>query len=340
MLRYCTLWVTVQLYLLQRTFINIMAQSANSADTPASTHTDYAIERSFSYDNPYAPSTYHGSSTEDADDYIAYIERYATYRHLSEQQRLELLPVLLRDSAIDWYETLSHDEVSSWPNFKKSFLDRFGRTAATRFRDMTTLWSTSQATDETVDNYYSRMVNLARRLPHLDNVIIRDAVIRGLRPSIRAKVLSAEVQTMKQLLDTARLSEMAISSEDDMMSSLLHELRTTKEQHSDEIRQLSIRLDKLSMTALDHHHRDETSPSLRRHVQSDGHPGRSPSPPPRSSTHYEQRARPPTYRRHENLIRRQPSSFYTTSFKNRGTIHEQQSRSARNDFYNKYCKKT
>ena len=182
------------------------------------------------YDNPYSPSTYHGSSTEDADDYLAYIERYATYRHLSEQQRLELLPVLLRDSAIDWYETLSHDEVSSWPNFRKSFLDRFGRIEATRFRDMTTLWSTSQATDETVDNYYSRMVNLARRLPHLDNVIIRDAVIRGLRPSIRAKVLSAEVQTMKQLLDTARLSEMAISSEDDMMSSLLHELRTTKEQ--------------------------------------------------------------------------------------------------------------
>jgi len=220
---------------------------------------DYAIGRSLSYDNPYATSTYHGSSTGDADDYLAYIERYATYRRLSEQQRLELLPVLLRDSAIDWYETLSHDEVSSWPNFRKSFLDRFGRTETTRFRDTTTLWSTSQATNETMDNYYSRMVNLARRLPHLDTVIICDAVIRGLRPSIRAKVLSAEVQTMKQLLDAARLAEMAISSDDDMMSSLLHELRTTKEQHTDEIRQLSSRLDKLSMTALDHH-RDETSP--------------------------------------------------------------------------------
>ena len=294
---------------------------------------DYAIGRSLSYDNPYAPSTYHGSSTGDADDYLAYIERYATYRRLSEQQRLELLPVLLRDSAIDWYETLSHDEVSSWPNFRKSFLDRFGRTETTRFRDTTTLWSTSQATNETMDNYYSRMVNLARRLPHLDTVIICDAVIRGLRPSIRAKVLSAEVQTMKQLLDAARLAEMAISSDDDMMSSLLHELRTTKEQHSDEIRQLSSRLDKLSMTALDHH-RDETSPSPRRHANFNGHPGRSLSPPPRSSTNYEQRARPSTCR-HENLIRRQPSSFYATSYKKCGMIHKQQSRSTENDFHNK-----
>jgi len=68
---------------------------------------------------------------------------------------------------------------------------------------------------------------------------------------------------------------MAISNDDNMMFSLLHELRTMKDQHLDEIRQLSSRLDKLSMTALDRH-RDETSPSSRRHAHFDSHPGQKP----------------------------------------------------------------
>jgi len=50
--------------------------------------------------------------------HVAYIERYQVYKHLSDDEVLELLPVLLRDAASDFYESLTVDQKTSWTAFK------------------------------------------------------------------------------------------------------------------------------------------------------------------------------------------------------------------------------
>ena len=54
--------------------------------------------------------TFSGRSIKDANEYLAYVERYAIYKHLTKRELRDLLPILLRDTAIDFYDGLSHDQ--------------------------------------------------------------------------------------------------------------------------------------------------------------------------------------------------------------------------------------
>ena len=309
-----------------------MAQNANNAPSSTSTPAshDLAIGRTLPDESLYAPNIFHGRPTDDAHEFLAYVEHYATFRHLSEQQRLELFPLLLRHSASDWYGTLSEADVTSWQTVTRLFLSRFGRIEATRWRDTSTLWRTSQAANQTVDEYFSHMVKLARRVPHLEHTVIQDAIINGLSPSVRAHVIQCNVQSMKQLLDAARIGELAVSSDNGTMSTLLEELRATKQQHSKDIQQLSSRLDKLSTTALEDRRRHSSS-SPRRHICFDYVSRRSPSPPPPSppryaTTRYDSSANSSAHSHQQrHYIRRQPSTFTASFHRKRGMITKHQS---------------
>jgi len=89
--------------------------STSHAPAEAVAAGDAAPRRS---DDKYAPTLFYGKSSEDAETYVAYIERYKAYKHLSNEEVLELLPVLLRDAASDFYEPLNADQKSSWTAFK------------------------------------------------------------------------------------------------------------------------------------------------------------------------------------------------------------------------------
>jgi len=120
---------------------------SNATETPASSSgsvPDPTIRRPMLSDSLYAPGTFHGRSNEDADSFLDYVDRFAKYRHLSDENCLELLPVLLRDAACDFYDTLTPTQLESWTNFKRAFLDRFGRSKATRWQDASSLWSEGQ----------------------------------------------------------------------------------------------------------------------------------------------------------------------------------------------------
>ena len=75
--------------------------------------------------------------------------------------------MLLWDAASDFYESLNADQKTSWTAFKDTFLQRFGRSAAQRWKDTNMLWSESQG-DLDVDDY-------AKHLPDLDESMLRHA---------------------------------------------------------------------------------------------------------------------------------------------------------------------
>ena len=97
---------------------------------------------------------------------MAYLQRYAAYKHLTDGEILELLPVLLRDATSEFYDTLGEEQKSTWHNLKAVFLKRFRRSTVQRWKDTNALWT--QKNDESADDFVSRLTRLAKHLPSLD----------------------------------------------------------------------------------------------------------------------------------------------------------------------------
>jgi len=129
---------------------------------------------------------------EYAETYVANIERYKAYQHLSNDEVLELLPVLLRDAASDFYESLNADQKTNWTvsrtpsyNVLAILQPNAGRTP--------TFYGDSQG-DLNVDDYLTCVTCLAKHLPDLDESMLCHAIIRGFKPHIRSHVLQADAR--------------------------------------------------------------------------------------------------------------------------------------------------
>ena len=275
---------------------------------------DTAHRRPLLNDNIYAPPTFHGKSTEDAAEYLAYVERFAAYKHMTQTEMLELMPVLCRSVASDFYESMAPETRATWQAFKKSFLERFGRSEATRWRDASDLLKQVQGPAESCEDYIARVTKLAKRVPGLDEAMLRYAVISGLKNPIKTHVLQADVKSMQELLQASRIAEMANSASNDSMTTLLDEIRTSNQKHAEHaaaFQQLTARLDKLSITSVDDQNSDMPrgrSPSPRRVRFEDTH-SRRPSPAPRPRSPY---FRPSSNFRPSTTYRRQPSAATST----------------------------
>jgi len=208
-------------------------------------------------DDKYAPTLFYGKSSEDGETYVAYTEHYKTDKHLSNDEMLELLPVLLRDAASDFYESLNADQKTSWTAFKDTFLQHFGRSTAQRWKDTNMLWSELRG-DLNVDDHVTRVTRLAKRLPDLDESMLCHAIIRGFKPHIRSHVLQADVKTI-------RVTEMASSTADTEVSSTLDEFGASNQQQLIAFQQLSDRINKLSMTPIDSTIQKDYEPPRHRH---------------------------------------------------------------------------
>jgi len=140
-----------------------MAEPVNPPPTPPQPSTSHAAEAVAAgettqrrSDDKFAPTLFYGKSNEDADTYVAYIERYQAYKHLSDDEVPELLPMLLRNAASDFYDSLTIDQKTNWTAFKDTFLKRFGRSAAQRWNDTNTLWTGKQG-EMNVDDYVTKV---------------------------------------------------------------------------------------------------------------------------------------------------------------------------------------
>ena len=174
------------------------------------------------------------------------------------------------------------------------------------------------------------MTRLARRVPLTDETSLLHAIIKGLRENIRQHVLQANVHSVEELLETARIAEVATSSTTDQsMAEVLEELRASNRQHQQHaaaFQQLSSRLDKLNLSPIQSSETRRRSQSRDRdrdrsftpprHVTFEGHQHRrSPSPapyrrrPPAPSSFNRDRRPPPPSPRFDNYRSRPMTSF-------------------------------
>ena len=74
----------------------------------------------------FAPPVFSGTNA-DADTWLAHFQRYAEYRQLSEEYIIAVFPLFLRETAIDWHETLGRDAKSNLETLVDNFKAYFGK---------------------------------------------------------------------------------------------------------------------------------------------------------------------------------------------------------------------
>jgi len=75
----------------------------------------------------FAPPAFNGTNI-DADTWLAHFRRYAEYRQLADRDIIQIFLLFLKDSAIDWYDTLTADMKNDLDSLLGNFKAYFGKT--------------------------------------------------------------------------------------------------------------------------------------------------------------------------------------------------------------------
>lgn len=218
--------------------------SADAAPDPAAA----AASTSTLPDTSYAPVTFHGRTDEDIESWLAYFEKYAAYRALNDGGKLALISLLLRDSALDFYDGLAAAKKGSYAALKKSLEDRYKPSELLRWQDAACVWTRVQGAEEKCDAYVSVMLKLAKRVPiAADDKQLLYAVMKGLKPSIRAYVMQQSCKTMEELQTAARIAELSSTPTDAAITALADQ----QQRNADEMREIMRKVGSLVVHSVD-----------------------------------------------------------------------------------------
>jgi len=159
-------------------------------------------------DAAFAPSSFRGTESEDAEAWLLGFEKYAVYRGISDADKLHLVAVLLKDIAGDWFDNLQDVVKSDWASLQNAFKQRFQDTEIRRWRKTSELWQRVQQPTETVDEYITAIRKLTKAVG-VTGEQERHIIQRGLRPQLLAHVIQAQPTTVDEVMRAARVAEAA-----------------------------------------------------------------------------------------------------------------------------------
>jgi len=198
-----------------------------------------------------------------------------------------VFPLFLRDSAIEWYESLPEAIKTDVSELMDSFKRFFCKSPLDTLFDAESVFTRTQQPMETVREYVAQMCKLAKRIP--DSV-----VIRGLLPPIKAYVIQHgdTVITLDQVAEYGKIAEVAGHTSPTIaygqLNDIARELKTT----GAEVRELTTRMNTLTMSTINS--TSSQSPTRRVSFDQSGRP-RSPTPTRRYRDDFERPTTPPRY---------------------------------------------
>ena len=197
----------------------------------------------------YAPDVFDGSTAE-PEAWLSHFKRYMTYRRMTEEEQRALFPLFLKGVALDWYDNLGDGTRLSMRQLLSEYRGYFCPTNLDRVLDPDSIFSRVQKPQEKARDYVAVMQKLARRLPGVDDEMLRCMVVRGLRPHLKAFVLQQNPTSMGQLLQAARFPEATgvtgTGSSGGELSELMDEVRASRA----EVRQLTNWVNRLTTNSV------------------------------------------------------------------------------------------
>jgi len=223
-----------------------------TAGTSSDFATSWKPPASRTVPDSFAPPAFSGSNA-DADTWLAHFQRYTEYRQLPDEDVVAIFPLFLKDSAIDWYETLSRNVKVELKPLLENFKSYFGKSPLDYVFEQESVFTRAQRPKEKARDYIAQMQKLAKRIPNLAGDLLLWVILRGLRPQIKASVIQqkGDIKTVADILELAKLAESAgLGIEDDTsgdprMNHLMDEVRAGR----DEVHQLSARVAGMSVSS-------------------------------------------------------------------------------------------
>ena len=216
-----------------------MAQAEEAAPTQL-TETEMA----------FVPRPFLGTSKEDAQAWLSYIERYMTYKDFSNANKLSFFKLLLREGAADWLEGHQPAAIDTYAKVSELFKSRYVSSDLLKWQKATEIFDTLQGAHETVDDYATKIKKKAKAVPLADDVV-RYAITRGLRPFIKAHVIQANAKTLEEVLDRARAAELTEVHQPAGLDKINEEIRTNHRLLENEIKKLADRIGNTSVHSID-----------------------------------------------------------------------------------------
>ena len=101
------------------------------------------------------PVHFRGLSTEDPIVWWGDVEHYCEYRKLTNEERKGLVPLLLKEGARHWFNSLQDGQKDTFVHIGEAFLQQYKRDEAYKWSDSADVWATHQLPDQSVDDYIS-----------------------------------------------------------------------------------------------------------------------------------------------------------------------------------------
>ena len=160
------------------------------------------------------PDAFTGKGSTDAERWWKSFDRYISYKEMGEAQAIKFFPLRMKESALDWYESLSDNATNSIAAIRTSFLERYGPTQNQAWAKVSELFNRKQKQSENVQDYIAHMSREAK-IVKLPDAQLYQAIINGILPNIRPFILQSKPETIDDIKEAARTVEGSTSNTQD-----------------------------------------------------------------------------------------------------------------------------
>src|SRR6267154_3160484 len=156
--------------------------------------------------NTLMPNHFQGLSSEDAERWWEDVEHWCAFKNLTEEEKVGLLPLLLKGGARHWYGALTVGEKDTFVHIKEAFLNYYKRGDEVRWRNVAEVWETVQIQGQSVEEYLVNIQEKAIRTNFTEEQT-RLSIINGFKDSIRRTVIQHEITTIAEVKRWALFAE-------------------------------------------------------------------------------------------------------------------------------------
>ena len=167
------------------------------------------------------PGSFFGDDSQDPRDWWNTFQSWSNIKHFTERTQLDVFPMLMKVTALRWYNTMPTSDKQTLTDLKTAFFDRFETSDV--WSDFVKIGQLKQTPSEPVVVYLERSLTLLNRVKLAEQHQI-SAIIEGLKPQIQSFVIQQKVVNFPQLKEAAILAEKSFrqATSDDVLTAVKH----------------------------------------------------------------------------------------------------------------------
>jgi len=190
--------------------VSISYPSSSSSNSTNSSSSSLLVSNNDDDDdmniNNLMPEIFHGLSTGDADNWLKDVEHWCAFRKLDDRGCLGVIPLLMKDGARHWFETLGERYKDTLEHFSEAFRDHYRRDATNSWKDTAAVWNTIQQPGQSVETFISNIEQKALKA-NITEAQLKDCILSGLRQEVRQMVVQHEPKSIPEVRKWAIIAE-------------------------------------------------------------------------------------------------------------------------------------